>query len=126
MALLSRDEILAAVKTRAEDYTSVDVPEWGGQVLLRRLSAADAERSGLTSGDDTDEQVARVLAMSVVDEEGNLLFTEDDIKELAKIDVGVAAQVFTTAVKINGLGSEELDKAVAAFTEAQRDNSSSN
>lgn len=122
---LNREQIIGAINQRASEYTTHPVPEWGGDVLIRRLSAADAERSGLSSDQKTPELVARVIAVSLVDEEGNLLFTEDDVNELAKVDVAVAASVFAACVKVNGLSSEELDEAVAAFTEAQRDSSSS-
>lgn len=118
---LSREEIIAAINTRASETTPVDVPEWGGDVLIRRLSAADAERSGMTGDQKTPELVARVIAMSLVDDAGERLFSEADVAELAKVDVAVAARVFAACVKANGLSSDELDEAVAAFAEAQRD-----
>lgn len=124
---LTREEILTAIETRANENVPVDVPAWGGTVLLRRLSANDAEKSGLSSSDaETPDKMARVIALSAVDDEGVLLFSEEDVAILTKIDVGAAVKVFTKCIEINGLGSEELDEAVAAFVEAQRDSSSSN
>jgi len=123
---LTREQILEAIKTRAEETVVVHVPEWGGDILIRRMTASEAERSGLASDDaETPEKIARVLAMSVVDEDGNLAFTTKDIQALAKIDVGAAAKVFTKCIEINGLSSDELDAAVEAFAEAQPDSSSS-
>jgi hypothetical protein len=122
---LTREQILGAIDLRASTYTTHPVPEWGGDVLIRRLSAGDAERSGLTGDQKSPELVAQVITLSLVDEDGNLLFTQEDVTALAKVDVGVAAQVFAACVKVNGLSSEALDEAVAAFTEAQRDSSSS-
>jgi len=122
---LTREQIVAAIEARASEFTPHDVPEWGGTVLIRRLSAADADRSGMTSDQKTPDLVARVIAISLVDDDGTPLFTEDDVKVLAKVDVGVAAAVFAACVKANGLSSDELDEAVAAFTAAQRDSSSS-
>lgn len=123
---LSREEIVAAIEARATQSVPFPVPEWGGDVLIRRLSAGDAERTGLSSdGANDPDLVVRVIAFSLVDADGTPLFGEDDVAVLSKADFSVATRVFAQCMKVNGLSSDALDEAVAAFTEAQRDNSSS-
>lgn len=122
---LSREEILAVVERRAGEAVALDVPEWGGEVRIRRLTAAEAERTGLTNDEQPPDVVARVIAASLVDDEGEPLFNEGDVAALADADLSAATRVFVACVKANGLGSEALDEAVAAFSAAQRDSSSS-
>jgi hypothetical protein len=122
---LSRDEILAAIAARNKDVLPFEVKEWGGTVYIRRMSAADAERSGLTSDVHAPEMIARVLALSITDEAGIPLFTEADVQALAEADMNVAALVFAECIRVNGLGSADLDEAIAAFTNAQHESSSS-
>src|ERR1051325_3469724 len=91
--LLSRDAVLAA-----DDRTSevVDVPEWGGPVKVRALSGTQRDQhepAGVTWGRDakgapivsalnTDNLRARLVALAVVDEDGNRLFSDKDVPAL--------------------------------------------
>lgn len=121
---LTREDILAAIAKRSKEVTPVEVPEWGGSVFIRRLSAADAERSGMTADDKSPEMISKVLAASLTDETGTVLFSATDMKALTEADLAVSARVFAECVKVNGLSSTELDEAVAAFTSAQPESSS--
>lgn len=124
---LSREEILAGIQARQKTVVTVDVPEWGGSVCIRRLSAAEADATGLAATrDERDPNVVpRVLAASLADADGELLFTVDDVEALAHADMAVAARVFGEIIKANGLSSPELDEAMEAFASAQPGPSSS-
>lgn len=123
---LSRDEIIAAIAARKAEVIKVSVPEWGGDVFIRRLSAAEVESSGLSAEEVRPTDVApRVIAMSLTDADAVPIFTEGDVDALADADMAVVARVFAECIKVNGLGSAELDEAIASFTDAQPGSSSS-
>ena len=97
MKTLSRDEILGARDLPVE---RVEVPEWGGAIYLRSLTAAEQDRLQRESG--TLENVnARLAAFCIVDEAGASLFTEDDVEALSKKSASAMARVIGAIARIN-------------------------
>lgn len=121
---LTREEILAAVHARRIEVVKIDVPEWGGDVYVRRLTPGEVDRSGIADGKRDATLFAKVLAISLCDEEAALLFG-DDGEALIDVDISVAAQVFGEIMRVNGLMDEELEAALSVFTHAQNGPSSS-
>ena len=73
MALLTRDEILRIQGMRTEE---VDVPEWGGQVLVRELPAAVVSRigmglaaRGIGSDEDTESGYGRTVVLEEISDQ---------------------------------------------------------
>lgn len=116
MALLSRDAILNAKDRATKD---VDVPEWGGSVRVRTMSgterdnwegtiAAMTDKSGkLTKFDNLR---AKLVALTVVDGEGNRLFKDDDIKALGKKSAAALDRVFAAAQSLNGMSNADIEE----------------
>lgn len=121
---LSKDQIVAAIAARAKEVFTIAVPEWGGDVQVRRLTAADMERSGLSDGIRDATRFAKVIAISLIDDEGSPLFTEKDAKTFAQADMAAAARVFGEIMRVNGLMDSDLEEAVQAFANAQPEPSS--
>jgi hypothetical protein len=122
---LSRDEIIAAIAARKVETTTVEVPEWGGSVQLRRMDAADLEAVGLMSGEASNDMPVRVLAACLCDDEGNQLFGLKKLKELEAADAMVVLRLFAECAKLNGLMTAELEEMVEGFGGAQPGASSS-
>ena len=108
MGLIDKDAILAAQDIKSED---VEVPEWGGSVRVRELSAADllgfwdACRDG--EGELVRERVQpALLARAVVGEDGAPLFTDADVGELMRKSARIIGRVSDAAQKLNGIGQE--------------------
>jgi hypothetical protein len=104
---LSRDQILAA---RDFATATVPVPEWGGDVLVRTMNVRQAlalteftKRDGVTGAD----LAARVLADTVCDDAGTLLFTEEDAAGLLEKNAAPLMRVFEAAMGLN----KQTDKA---------------
>lgn len=116
---LTREEVLAAVAARRKTVETIHVPEWGGDVCVRRLVAADVESTGLADGARDAAMFAKVIAVSLTDEEGEPLFSAADVADLADVDMATAARVFAECMRINGLLDEDMEQAVATFTTAQ-------
>ena len=115
---LTKDQILEAHDLSTE---SVTVPEWGGDVLVRTMTGADRdafESSMITTLADGTRKPnmanmrAKLVALTVVDQAGNLVFGVADVDRLALKSASALERVFNAAQRINGLGVQaEADAA---------------
>lgn len=106
--LLDRDRILAAQDIASVD---VDVPEWGGAVRIRRLKASEAQEFASLDEAHRDEALYRIVAMSVVDEQGQRLFSENDIKLLRDKAFSALMRIQKAAIELNGLAPLAIEQA---------------
>lgn len=116
--ILSKDQILEANDLQSE---AVQVPEWGGAVLVRSMTGADRdafEASMITVGADGTRRPnmtnmrAKLVALTVVDEAGARVFDMSDVDRLALKSATALERVFTTAQRLNGLGAAAEADAV--------------
>ncbi len=129
MALLTRDAILAAPDITTED---VAVPEWGGTVRVRGLNARqrDAFESSLMVNNGKRQTVsltgarARLAALSIVDDDGNPVFTEADVSALGEKSGAAMDRVFAVASRLSGIGDADMD-ALTKNSSGQSGDSSS-
>lgn len=109
---LDRQSILAASDLQTE---TVPVPEWGGDIIIRTLtaSARDLADQVLKGADDEGNglQAARFIAACAVDEQGQPLFTEADITQLAGKANHVITRVFRACLRVNGIGKGAVETA---------------
>ena len=83
MGRLTRDQIVAQVELRTE---VVEVPEWGGSVVVRELSgrerdvfeASIVKRHGQKTSLDMENMRARFVAACVIGDDGQPLFYPSD------------------------------------------------
>ena len=108
--MLTRDQILEAPDLKTE---AVQVPEWGGSVLVRSMNGADRdafEASMITTLPDGTRKPdmanmrAKLVALTVVDEAGNRLFDITDVARLALKSASALERVFNAAQRLNGMG----------------------
>jgi hypothetical protein len=128
MTLLTREQILGAQDIVFEH---VDVPEWGGEVILHTLTGSEREEldnfiaeNGLSSGNDKatigkNSYMAKVLQLSIVDEAGAQLFSIDDLVELGKRNSKVMIRLFKLARKISALSIAEMERYEKRFLSVQ-------
>ena len=117
MTLLTKSAILAANDLKTQD---VDVPEWGGAVRVRAFSGRerDAFEASLVRGDGKDRKVdltnmrARLVALSVVDEAGQRLFTDEEVDLLGAKSGAALDRVFAVAQELNGLSGADVEALV--------------
>ena len=87
--MLTREQILAAEDRRRE---TVDVPEWGGTVLIREMSILDraacynvleaGEGDTRTQADRAAAYSAEMLVRSIIHEDGTLVLQPGDAAAL--------------------------------------------
>lgn len=113
MTLLTKDAILAAKDLQVVD---VDVPEWGGKVQLRPMTAGEREVfeqeivSNMNSKNRPNNIRAFLVHLSLVDEQGNLLFTKEEVDALGKKSAVVLNRLALKCQEINGMTTKEVEE----------------
>ncbi len=113
--LLTRDAILQAQDIQTE---RVHVPEWGGDVMVRTLTGAERdafeatilEKRGKDYAVNLRNLRAKLAAFSIVDKDGNRLFTEADVHALAEKSAAALQRVFNVASKLSGISPEDVEE----------------
>lgn len=113
MTLLNKEQILSAPDLKTKD---VDVPEWGGTVRVTQITAADRCVLQMLSLDEKGRPKAPteinkmmtigLCALAIVDENGNRIFSEQDIEALGKKSPAAMDRVFEVADDLNGISAE--------------------
>ena len=128
MAYLTRDAILQADDLPAED---VEVPEWGGTVRVRGLTGAErdafeasiVEQRGKTTHFKMENLRARLVALSVVGEDGKRIFSDSDVKALGRKSAVALQRVFKAAQRLSGLTAEDVEELAKNLESDQSDDS---
>lgn len=106
--LLDRDAILAA-----DDLTTerVDVPEWGGTVLVRALPLAEQGLFEANASEDKSsaEVMARMVALCACDAAGNQLFSLEDVEALGRKAKEPMMRVAQAAIRINSYTESDIE-----------------
>ena len=113
--VLTKEMIVEAHDLKEE---RVVVPEWGGEVRLRELTGAAREEYGyLISSQKVGEEVdprgivCHLLALSIVDEAGELVFGLEDKDLLQEKSATVLNRLFDAALKLSGLDTDSVEEA---------------
>lgn len=137
MAVMTRDQILGTPKASHTDVDLSDIPGWG-VVRIKDLSAAERDqieqscvvdrlvvvkggRRKLRRETSLDNIRAKFVAACVVDEDGNSVFTLDDVKALGQLNARAIDRIFTVVQERNGLRDEDLDELAGNFSAGQND-----
>jgi hypothetical protein len=126
--ILTRDAILQAQDLPRE---LVDVPEWGGSVYVRALTGAErdafetsiVEQRGKSTKMNLKNIRAKLVALTVVDEEGNRIFSDSDASALGKKSAAALDRVFEVAQRLSGLRPEDVEELSKNFGSDQSEDS---
>lgn len=118
--MLNRDSILGA---RDFGLKEIDVPEWGGTIYLRKWSAkdrnayigksvnVDEDGSGHVNYEAIFDSQVWAVAMSICDEDGKRLFTDDELDLLATKNGDVIQRLCEEVYKLNGLAEKSVEES---------------
>jgi|SRR6185312_79210 len=118
---LSKEDILKAEDRGTEE---VDVPEWGGTVLVRGLSGRErdefevsmAERQGTEFVPNFANTRAKLIARCVVDDDGKRVFDiYTDVEALGEKSGAAIDRVYSVAARLSGLSADAAEKGAANF-----------
>ncbi len=118
LRILGKDDIVKADDLQTSE---VEVPEWGGTVLVRGLSGVerDAFESSMIKGTGKNQKVdtqnirAKLCSLAIVDEQGKRIFdTMEAIEALGKKSASALTRVYDMASKLSGLREEDVEELV--------------
>ena len=112
--LLTKDQILAADDLERE---VVNVPEWGGDVMVQsltgsardRLEARFSDARGRMDPARAGDFRAAYVAEAIIDADGRLVFGLADIQALGKKSSRALQRVFDVAARLSAARVEDLD-----------------
>jgi hypothetical protein len=114
MAKLTKDQIVAAEDLKSE---TIEVPEWGGSVTLRRMTGAERDAyeadiydaKGATITLKRENFRAKLIARCLVNEKGERMFEDGEIAALGKKSAAALDRCFQACQRLNGLSKDEQD-----------------
>ena len=133
MKLLAAADILDKDDSHYED---VEVPEWGGTVRVRSLTAdeRDAFDESITklvgNGKYQTREIvmkgirAKLVARSLINDKGERLFTDAQVEALGRKNATVLDRLFSIAQRVSALSKEEVDKMAGKSEPAPSSSSS--
>lgn len=112
---LNRNEILAIRDLKTED---VFVPEWDAWVKVRSLNASErdhfeastVERRGKNVVTNLENIRARLCLLTMVDENGDRMFQDEDTYPLGGKSAAALDRVFVVAQRLNGLRDADIEE----------------
>ena len=130
LKLLSKDQIIAVSDVIFE---TVEVSEWGGSVRVRGLTGTerDAFEDSVLQGKGKNRDInltnfrAKLVARSMVDEEGNRLFSDQEAGLLGKKSAAALQRVFDVAKRLSGMSDEDVEELTKNSESDQSDGSTS-
>lgn len=127
--MLTKAQIL-----KADDLPTevVPVPEWGGEVTVRTLSAYEkdeweeslTESKGRKIKLDMGNLRAKLCALCIIDGKGARLFSDKDIESLGKKSAKVVSRIYDVAAKLNGIGEQDAAELIKNSAAIQSEDSS--
>lgn len=129
MALITNKAAIWDVDDKPTE--TVKVPEWSGEVLIRTLSAAQRDRFEASIQSEPGKKPdlknfrARYVALCVVDEAGNRLFTDNDVERLGEKSAKVIDRIYSAAQALNKMSDKDVEELVEDFDETPDESSTS-
>ena len=115
----SKDQILNVPDRATED---VPVPEWGFRVTVKALSGTDRDKyqadfwqlvpdkAGMrVTGFNRQNQMARLVALSIVNADGRPMFTDADVIALGQKSAVALERVSDVAMRLSGLQAATVE-----------------
>ena len=112
MKILTKEQILQAQDIKKE---KVEVPEWGGAVYVKTMTAAEKDKFEKSvmgkpgSEPDIEGVRAKMLAQTIVDEQGKLLFTLEEVDLLSAKAARACDRIFAVAQRLSGFTAEDVE-----------------
>lgn len=116
MTYLSSDQILAVNDLEQRD---VEVPEWGGTVLVRALSGLerDAYEQSLTMirGKEHIPNLtnarAKLCGRAIINEDGTRAFTDQQLNALGEKSAAALTRIFEVVAELSGMTDDAVEDA---------------
>jgi len=107
--------VSAADLLNVEDvlFEDVDISKWHGEGAIIRLKSLSAKEAfTFINTSSQNEGMIQIVVKSAVDENGDLLFTENQAEALKRKSFGMFAKIQKAAMVLNGLREPEIRAAI--------------
>ena len=110
---LSKDQILAADDLHREE---LDIPEWKGSVFVRVMTGKERdqfESEVLAADNDKSKLVnirSKLCALTVCDEQGQRLFTDQELESLGGKSAAALERIFILSQKLNLISDKDVEE----------------
>jgi hypothetical protein len=126
--LLTREQILEIQDIESE---IIEVPEWGGLVKVQGMTGAERDvfESSVMKGKGKNIKInwrnlrAKLVAHSVVNGNGERIFTDADVIRLGNKSALALDKVFAVAQRLSGITSEDVAELAEEIKNDQSDGS---
>ena len=123
---LTREQILKPVEIPKQE---IYIPEIGGTVWVKGMSAADRSRfekefqtsSGQSSKRKLSQIRERLVIACVCNEEGSPILTVKDVEALGKQSIQIIERIVNVAQKLCGMSSEDVEQLAGNSEETAED-----
>ena len=115
MDALTRENILKIQDIQIE---LVHVPEWGGDVYVKGMTGAERDKfesslmvlRGKSQTLNMANIRAKLASLTICDENGKRLFSEQDVQVLSQKSASALQRVFVVAQKLSRIGDEDIEE----------------
>jgi hypothetical protein len=109
---LGREDILSK---KGGKLIELEVPEWGGTVHLREMTASERDAFEQASLDKSGSARllnirARLASISLCDAGGKRLFSEGDIPSLGELPASALDRIFDASMRLNKISKADVDE----------------
>lgn len=112
---LNRDDILGVKDIEIE---KVDVPEWHGSVFVKGMSGTERDRFEASIVEQRGKNAkvsmlnirAKLAAESICDEDGEKLFSVEDVVDLGKKSASALQRIFDVAQRLSGITDDDVEE----------------
>lgn len=107
--MLDRKSIFKAVDL---DIKTINVPEWGGEVCVRGLTARERDSFEMSIGAaaNMDNLRARLVVLTLCDADGERVLKDSDATELGKKNAQVVNRLFEIARQMSGMSDADVEE----------------
>lgn len=122
--LLTREDILGADDL---DFEYVDVPEWGGTVKIRALTSKEKDlyQISLIKNPGKSEEInlanatAKLVALSIIDEEGRSVFGTQDVIALGQKSGSALSLCYEACQRLSAVSDQDIKDLTENLADGQ-------
>lgn len=113
--IATREQILSLAGLEKRRFMDVDLPVSGLRVRIRSLTEEEYARyqmavvntAGKVRTNKLEDAGRRLIALCIVDENGNRLFADNEADKLRSLDNADAQSLYNACLKHNGINRDE-------------------
>ena len=114
---LTKEQIFQCTDIKIE---KLHIEAWGGDIYVRSMTGTERDKfesSNVVKDRKTqtydvrmENLRARLVVLTVCDETGGRIFTDEDAKEIGRKNAAVIAQIYDVAARLSGITKEDIEE----------------